>query len=66
MSNISKNNPFANPDGSPKKGHEEAYFNFEKNLLPENRNEIPRSEGEIIVDEEKSIGEQMDSDPEAK
>ncbi|MEP7256916.1 MAG: hypothetical protein ABI687_00970 [Flavitalea sp.] len=59
-----KRNPFANPDGSPKEGKENDFYDFARAQTPENRNEIPLSDEEIIVEAEKALGERMDSDPE--
>ena len=60
-----KHNPYGNPDGSPRKGQEEEFMKYAREHATDNRNEIPPSDEEIIVDAEKAIGERMDSDPEA-
>ncbi len=66
MSDKAKYNPFGNPDGTPKAGKEAEFFQYAKDHSTENRNEIPPSDAELIVDMEKALGEQMDSDPENK
>jgi hypothetical protein len=65
MSDKAKFNPFGHPDGTPKSGKEAEFFQYAKDNSTDNRNEIPPSDAEIIVDVEKALGEQMDSDPEA-
>ena len=59
-----KQNPFGNPDGSPKEGKEKEFYDFARAQTTNNRNEIPPSDEEIIVEAEKALGERMDSDPE--
>ena len=65
MSNKATFNPFGNADGTPQAGKEAEFFQYAKDHATENRNEIPPSDAELIVDVEKALGEQMDSDPEA-
>jgi hypothetical protein len=66
MSDKAHHNPFGNPDGTPKEGKEAEFFQFARDHSTENRNEIPPSDQELIMDAEKALGERMDSDPEAK
>ncbi len=67
MSDKAKYNPFGNPDGTPVEGMESAFFQYGRDHSTENRNEIPPSDLELIIDAEKALGEQkMDSDPESK
>ncbi|MBA4166236.1 MAG: hypothetical protein H0X41_01580 [Chitinophagaceae bacterium] len=66
MSDKAKYNPFGNPDGTPEPGKEAEFFQYARDHSSENRNEIPPSDAELIVDVEKALGEQMDSDPEKR
>ncbi len=56
-----KKNPFAEEDGSPKKGQEENFFAFEKEVWEKSLSLLSEEELEEVKKAEKHLGKKMNS-----